>query len=244
MMRRRVQFRSMSWVLALAGCLAAGSAAWAQATVPAQGVPPAATTPQPATAAPAARSSARAPRPPQTQRPAQPAAQMPTGLQPPADYLIGPDDVLAVGFWRDKELSVEQVIVRPDGRITLPLLNDIQAAGLTPDQLRIRIDEAASRYIADPTTTVVVKEIKSRRVFVTGQVAKPGPYPLTSDTTVLQLLSLAGGLSEFAKANSIVIMRQQGGQTTTLPFRYKDVIKGKRLEQNVILRPGDTVVVP
>lgn len=213
-MRRRLHIRTVSWAMALAGGVAAGAAALAASSGQA-----------PATA------------------PKQ-AAQMPAGVQPPADYLIGPDDVLAVGFWRDKELSVEQVVVRPDGRITLPLINDVVAAGLTPDQLRARLEEAASRFIADPTPTVVVKEIKSRRVFVTGQVAKPGPYPLTSDTTVLQLLSLAGGLSEFAKPNNIVIMRQQGGQTTTLPFRYKDVIKGKKLEQNVLLRPGDTVVVP
>jgi polysaccharide export outer membrane protein len=214
MMRRRLHIREVSWALALAGGVAAGAAAVAASS----GQAPAAAPKQ--------------------------AAQMPAGVQPPADYLIGPDDVLAVGFWRDKELSVEQVVVRPDGRITLPLINDVVAAGLTPDQLRARVEEAASRFIADPTPTVVVKEIKSRRVFVTGQVAKPGPYPLTSDTTVLQLLSLAGGFSEFAKPNNIVIMRQQGGQTTTLPFRYKDVIKGKKLEQNVLLRPGDTVVVP
>lgn len=169
---------------------------------------------------------------------------VPAGVTPPADYVIGPDDVLAVVFWREKDLSMDNVVVRPDGMITLPIINDLQAAGLTPEQFRQKVIEAAGRYVEDANATVIVKEIRSRKVFVTGNVNKPGPHPLGAPTTVLQMLSLAGGLSDFAKKNDIVIMRTEGGKTQTLPFRYKDVIKGKNLQQNIVLRPGDTIVVP
>lgn len=183
---------------------------------------------------------------PQGARPAAQPAQAPTpppGVTPPAGYVIGPEDVLAVLFWREKDLSVE-VSVRPDGMITLPLVNDVKAAGLTPDQLRAALTEAAGRFVEDPNVTVVVKQINSRKVFVTGQVAKPGTYPLMGPTTVLQMLATAGGLMDFAKGDRIVIMRNQGGKTETLKFNYKDVLKGKKLEQNVELRPGDTILVP
>ena len=120
--------------------------------------------------------------------------------------MIGPEDVLAILFWRDKDMSVE-TSVRPDGMITVPLLNDIKAAGLTPEQLREAIEKAAAEYVEDPSVTVAVKQINSRRVFVTGNVAKPGPYPLISATTVLQLISMAGGLTEYADEKGISVMR-------------------------------------
>jgi polysaccharide export outer membrane protein len=175
-----------------------------------------------------------------------PPAPMPAtaGVTAPADYTIGPEDVLAVLFWREKDLSVEELVVRPDGMITLPLMNDVKAAGLTPDQLRDEITRAAGQYVQDPNVTVVIKQINSRKVYVTGQVNKPGPYPLVGPTTVLQALALAGGLMEYAKGNDIVVMRTTEGKTQTFRFRYKDVIQGKRLEQNIALKPGDTVVVP
>lgn len=157
---------------------------------------------------------------------------------------MGPDDVLAVLFWREKDMSVEQVVVRPDGMVTLPLLNDVRAAGLTPDQFREAVMKEALKYIEDPNVTVVVKQINSRKVFVTGQVLKAGSFPLTSPTTVMQALAMAGGLSEYAKPGDIVVMRTEGGKTQTHKFNYKDVIKGKKLEQNILLKPGDTVVVP
>lgn len=166
------------------------------------------------------------------------------GVTPPPDYVIGPEDVLAVLFWREKDLSVEQVVVRPDGMITLPLLNDIQAAGLTPEELRDSLAKAASRFVEDPNATVVVRQINSRKVFVTGQVGRPGAYPLLGPTTVLQAIAQAGGLLEYAKANDILVMRQVKGRTQTFKFRYKDVTRGKHLEQNIELKPGDTVVVP
>lgn len=183
------------------------------------------------------------PAPAAAQKPATPAPTPPPGVTPPPGYVIGPEDVLAVLFWREKDLSVE-VAVRPDGMITLPLVNDLKAAGLTPDQLRTAVTEAAGRFVEDPNVTIVVKQINSRKVFVTGQVAKPGTYPLMGPTTVLQMIATAGGLMDFAKGDRIVIMRDQGGKTETLKFNYKDVLKGKKLEQNVELRPGDTILVP
>jgi polysaccharide biosynthesis/export protein len=161
----------------------------------------------------------------------------------PPGYVIGPDDVLQVLFWREKELSAD-VTVRPDGMISLPLLNDLPVSGLTPDQLREKVTEAAKRFVEDPSVTVVVKEIKSRRVFITGQVTHPGPYPLTAPTSVLQLIATAGGLTEFADSKNITIMRNENGHPVSLPFNYKDVTRRKNLLQNIELRPGDTVIVP
>jgi polysaccharide export outer membrane protein len=177
------------------------------------------------------------------QKPAATAPTPPPGVTPPSGYVIGPEDVLAVLFWREKDLSVD-VSVRPDGMITLPLVNDLKAAGLTPDQLREAVQKAAAQFVEDPNVTIVVKQINSRKVFVTGQVAKPGTYPLIGETSVLQMIATAGGLADFAKGDRIVIMRTRGGKTETLKFNYKDVIKGKKLEQNILLLPGDTIVVP
>jgi len=163
---------------------------------------------------------------------------------PSADeYVIGPDDVLSISFWREKDLSAD-VTVRPDGKVTVPLLNDVMASGRTPEQLRDAIQQMARAFLEDPTPTVVVKEIKSRRVFITGQVEKPGPYPLNDRLTVLQLIAVAGGLKEFADGKSITVMRTVNGRVVALPFNYRDVVRRKHLDQNVELRPGDTVVVP
>jgi polysaccharide export outer membrane protein len=164
----------------------------------------------------------------------------PSAPAPPPDYVIGPGDRLAVVFWRDTEITSD-VVVRPDGRISLPLLNDIDAAGLTPNQLRERVLAAAVRYIEDPDATVVVKEIHSRQVFITGNVDKAGSYPLNGRTTVLQLIATAGGLREFVSGKNIMIVRSGN---TLLKFNYRDVVSGKALEQNIELRPGDTVIVP
>lgn len=165
------------------------------------------------------------------------------GATLPAGYVIGPEDVLSIVFWRDKELSSE-VVVRPDGRISLPLLNDVTAAGYTPEQLRVQLEKAASKFIEDPNATVVVKAINSRKVFITGQVAKPGTYPLVTDMNVVQLIAQVGGLLEYADAKNIVIMRTEDGHERRLKFNYKDVVKGKNVEQNIALKPGDTVIVP
>ena len=170
-------------------------------------------------------------------------AAIPTAAPLPTDYVIGPDDVLTIVFWREKDLSGD-VAVRPDGRISLPLLNDIDAAGLTPEQLRLRVTEAAEKLLETPTVTVVVKQINSRKVFITGQVGKPGPYPLSGPTTVVQLITMAGGVLEYADDKNISILRSEGGKQISLRFNYDEVKKRKKLEQNILLKPGDTVIVP
>ena len=186
------------------------------------------------------------PAPTQSKTPVPPAsvtAAAAGGITPTSDYVIGPGDVVGVVFWRETDMSVE-VIVRPDGRISVPLLNDVEAVGLTPEELRQRLMTAAQRVVQDPNVSVVIKQINSRRVFITGQVGKPGPYPLLATMNVLQLISTAGGLLEYADEKNIVIMRTEKGQTTNFKFNYKDVATGKNLKQNIELRPGDTVVVP
>jgi polysaccharide export outer membrane protein len=162
---------------------------------------------------------------------------------PPGDYTIGPDDVLTIVFWKEKDMSSD-VAVRPDGRISLPLLNDVDAAGLTPEQLRVKLAAAADKFLEEPTVTVVVKQINSRKVFITGQVPKPGPYPLTGPTNVVQLIAMAGGVLEYADSENIVIMRTVNGRPMSYEFNYKDVAKRKNLGQNIELKPGDTIIVP
>jgi polysaccharide export outer membrane protein len=158
-------------------------------------------------------------------------------------YVIGPDDVLQIVFWREKDLSAE-VIVRSDGRISLPLLNDVVAAGRTPDELRAALIEGASPFLADPNATVVVKESRSRKVFITGSVERPGPYVLTGRTTVIQLIAMAGGLKEFADQKNIVVMRGSNGRQVSYSFDYRSILRRQNLEQNFDLAPGDTVLVP
>jgi polysaccharide biosynthesis/export protein len=154
--------------------------------------------------------------------------------------------VLSVVFWREKEMSAE-VVVRPDGYISLPLLNDVRAAGLTPELLRNHLVRAAAQYLEDPNATVIVKEIHSRRVFITGQVAKPGSYALAGSTTVLQLLSMAGGLLEYADKENIIVVhaaRRPDGEPWSDRVNYIEVMKRKKIKQNIELKPGDTVIVP
>ena len=161
----------------------------------------------------------------------------------PPGYVIGTDDLLSIVYWKDKDMSSESQ-VRPDGKISLPLLNEITAAGLTPDELRQKITEESRKFMEDASITVVVRQINSRKVFITGEVNKPGPYPLTSATSVMQLIAMAGGLREYANSKKIVIMRTDGGRSLSLPFNYPAVTSGKNLKQNIELKPGDTVVVP
>jgi polysaccharide export outer membrane protein len=171
------------------------------------------------------------------------AAPRPTDPVVPPGYVIGTDDLLSIVYWKDKDMSADAQ-VRPDGRIALPLINEVHAAGLTPDQLRLKILEESKKYMEDANVTVVVRQINSRKVFITGEVNRPGPYPLTATTTVMQLISMAGGLREYADSKKIVIMRTENGKSVGLKFNYKDVTSGKNLQQNIELKPGDTVVVP
>lgn len=194
----------------------------------------------PAPAAPAAPATGKPAPAPQAAKPPVP---VPAGATVPADYVIGPEDVLTIVFWREKDLSSD-VIVRPDGRISLPVLQDVHAAGLTPEQLRDVLTKTAERFVEDPNVTVVVKEINSRRVFITGQVTKPGPYNLNAPTTIVQLIAMAGGLLEYADGKNIVIMRTENSNPVSYRFNYKEVIERKNLKQNIALKPGDTVLVP
>ena len=160
-----------------------------------------------------------------------------------AGFTIGAEDVLGVIVWREQDVSGD-VTVRPDGMITLPLIRDVKATGLTPTELADRIQEALREFITDASVTVVVRQMNSRKVFITGEVAKPGAYPLASSMTVMQLIAVAGGLTEFAEGKSISVMRVEGGQTRTFSFDYKNVANGKKPGQNIVLKPGDTIVVP
>jgi polysaccharide export outer membrane protein len=239
--------------------MALGVALWASSVAASAQQPTPTPTPAPAAGATAPESPDAAQAPPATPPPQPPTSPQPVvstppkpagavsptpvAVTPPADYVIGPDDILSVVVWREKDLSAD-VVVRPDGRITLPLVNDIEAAGSTPDALRARIAEAMAKFVEDPSVTVVVKQINSRKVFVTGMVGKPGPYPLSGGTTVLQQLSIAGGVHEFADSKHILVMRNENGTQVALKFNYKDVVRGKNLQQNILLKPGDTIVVP
>lgn len=158
------------------------------------------------------------------------------------DYVIGADDMLHISVWKEPDLTVA-LPVRPDGKISLPLLNDIPAAGLTPMQLKDSITEKLKKYMADPRVTVVVTAMNSRRIFLTGEVLHPGTTALLPNMTVLQALS-TGGFTQFADVKGIYVLRTQNGRQVKLPFNYKDVVKGRHPEENIMLRPGDQIVVP
>ena len=159
-----------------------------------------------------------------------------------SDYIIGADDTLHISVWKEPDLT-ETLPVRPDGKISMPLLNDITAAGLTPLQLRDTITERLKKYIADPRVTVVVTGMNSRRVFVTGEVTHTGPMTLLPHMTVLQALAQAG-FTQFANPKAIYLLRTENGKQQKIPFNYKEVVKGNHPEQNIMLKPGDTIVVP
>jgi polysaccharide export outer membrane protein len=161
------------------------------------------------------------------------------------DYLIGPDDVLTIAVWGEKELSGD-FTVRPDGRISLLLVNDIAAAGLTTEQLREILNKGYSPFIEAPNVSVTVKAINSRRVFINGYVPRPGMYPLGSHLTVVQLIAIAGGLLDYADQKNIIVLRaepDEQGQPVSVRVNYEDISKGRNLQQNVALKPGDTVIV-
>lgn len=160
-----------------------------------------------------------------------------------ADYLIGADDILDVNVWKEQELT-RTLQVRPDGKISMPLLNDVQAAGLTPTQLAQSISEKLKKYLTAPQVTVMVTQINSQRVYVTGEVSRPGAYPVLPGMSVLQAITSAGGLTPFANGKKIFLMRNENGVPSKYPFNYKDVLDGRRPEENLKVKAGDTVVVP
>jgi polysaccharide biosynthesis/export protein len=161
-----------------------------------------------------------------------------------SDYKIGAQDVLRIDIWKEPDISRTAIPVRPDGKISLPLLNDIQAAGLTSMQLAGVIREGLTKYITSPQVTVTITEINSRRVYCQGEFLKPGALVLLPNMTALQAISSCGGFSQFAKIKNIYILRYEGGKPKQYPFNYKDVIKGKKPEDNILLQPGDVIVVP
>lgn len=160
----------------------------------------------------------------------------------PADYIIGADDTLHITVWKEPEMSVT-LPVRPDGKISLPLLDDVQAAGMSPMQLGASIKEKLKKYISDPRVTIVVTAMNSQRIYVLGEVTHTGAMPLLPHMTMLQALSSAG-FTQFANLKAIYLLRMQDGKQTKTQFNYKEAIKGRGDQQNIALKPGDTIVVP
>ncbi len=158
-------------------------------------------------------------------------------------YIIGPSDVLEIQVWREPNLS-KIIPVRPDGKITLPLVDDVLAAGLTPLELKSMLEKALAKYVANPTVSVAVREIHSKNIYIMGKVNHPGQFPLRQGLTVLQALSIAGGLAEWADEKNIVIVRMENGRQKKIKFNYSKVSKGKDLDKNIQLQPGDTIIVP
>jgi polysaccharide export outer membrane protein len=187
--------------------------------------------------------TASAPRVIQAQAPAPANPSVPPSTTPlPSDYVIGVEDVLSVIFWREKDMSAE-VVVRPDGKISLPMLNDIHAAGMTPEALAESIAKVGTKFVRDAGATVIVKEIRSRKIYIIGEVSKPGTFQLGSEMTVLQAIGEAGGFIEGANKGDVKIVRNQGGKEQRFKFNYKEVVEGKNPQQNIKLQPGDTIIV-
>jgi polysaccharide export outer membrane protein len=160
----------------------------------------------------------------------------------PASYVIGADDTLHVSVWKEPDLTAT-LPVRPDGMISMPLLNDVQAAGLSPMQLATSLTEKLKKYLSDPRVTVVVTQINSQRIYLTGEVLHNGAVPMTPNMTVLQALASAG-FTQFANTKGIYVLRTVNGKQEKFSVNYKQLVKGNGMEKNIILRPGDTIVVP
>lgn len=159
-------------------------------------------------------------------------------------YIMGPEDLLSINVWKEPELSLT-VPVRPDGMITLPLLGDVKASGLTPLELRAKLIGELRAYISNPEVAVIVREINSRKFNIVGEVARPGSYSLAGQVSVLDAIAIAGGFREFAKTKKVYVLRRlPDGSHARMRFNYRGVVKGKKLSQNVELKAGDTVVVP
>jgi polysaccharide export outer membrane protein len=166
-----------------------------------------------------------------------------TQATPSQEYQVGESDVLSITVWKEPEIT-HNVVVRTDGYISLPLINEVKVSGMTPLQIQDLITRRLQAYLTNPQVTVTVTEIHSRRAFITGEVARPGGYLLNTETNVLQLIAQAGGLTAFAKRDNITILRFENGRQLMLPFHYREVVKGRNTGENLALRPGDTVVVP
>ena len=168
-----------------------------------------------------------------------PASELPAAPVDPKSYKIGPEDIIEARVWREPEVS-SIVQVRPDGKITMPLINDVEAAGLPPEQLKANLVQALSAYYNKPEVFVVIRAVQSKKFHIVGEVNRTGTFPLVVPTTVLEAITNAGGFREFANSKKITILRNG----KLLKFNYNDVIKGKKMEQNILLEPGDYIVVP
>lgn len=168
----------------------------------------------------------------------------PTGAKPhDATFIIGNDDVLAINVWKEPDIS-RSIPVRSDGKISLPLVGEVQAAGQTPAALEKDIASKLKSYISEPEVTVMVQQVNSQKFNILGQVVRPGAYVIANSPTVLDAIALAGGFRDFAKQRSIYVLRQDPDGETRLPFNYKDVAQGKNMSQNIKLQPRDTIIVP
>lgn len=159
-------------------------------------------------------------------------------------YIIGAGDVLEITTWKEPDFSRPEVLVRTDGKITFPLLNDIQAAGLTPMQLKKEIQNRLINYVKKPIVTVTVKDPASQKIYILGEVQHTGEYPLLKDLTVLQAFALAGGFTEWASKKEIMLIRRVGGKQKIYHINYKNIVQGKDLKQNIFLKADDTIIVP
>jgi len=174
-----------------------------------------------------------------------PSVVKPTPGDPSVDsstYVIGPEDVLDIYVWKETDLS-RRVPVRMDGKISLPLVGEIQAAGLTPQQLKQQLINKLKDYVDIPNVTVTVMEVNSFKVYVTGRVAKPGVFTLRSETTILQIIPMAGGFTQWANERKIILVRKEQGQDKKYIINYKKIVSGEDLSQNLVLKPGDTIIV-
>ena len=162
----------------------------------------------------------------------------------PPEYKIGVGDILEIVTWKEPDFSRDEIIVRLDGKISFPLLNDIQAASLTPTQLKEKIETALEEYIATPSVTVTIRNAASQKFYILGEVAKTGEYPLLKDLTVLQAFAIAGGFTEWASKKEIILFRKQDGKEKVIRINYKDIIAAKDFTQNVSIQADDTIIVP
>ena len=240
----------------LVACLTAAPVAFAQEPAPrtsidlptatvetgAAGADSVTTAPADAAVAPSSPSATASDTPPAVTVARPVTAAVPTPIDLATAYQIGPEDVLEISVWKNPELS-RTVPVRPDGKVSLPLVNDIQAAGLTPIDLRDQVTAKLSEYIPAPEVSVIVREVHSRKVTVAGAVKLPGRYELKSTMTVLEVIALAQGLTDFASRDRIVILRQNGQKTERIPFNYRKISDSAQ-QDNFLIRPGDIVFVP
>ena len=160
------------------------------------------------------------------------------------EYKIGIGDVLEIVTWKEADFSREEIIVRLDGKISFPLLDDVQAAGQTPVQLKKSIEAKLKEYVASPSVTVTIRNAASQRFYILGEVANTGEYPLVKDLTVLQAFALAGGFTEWASKKEIILFRRENGKEKVIRINYKDIIKNKDFSQNVLIQADDTIIVP